>query len=716
MVPKNIFRLCLAILFVVPIVTQAAVFTPYEQNPILSYTGANTFDQHQVRTPKVLYVNGEYKMYYSGVATGNLMEIGLAVSGDGKNWQRYTTDPIFSCGDNLLESCAQYVSWSSYRTSLTNVIYDEGMYKMWYLGNSYNFRPPSFIGYATSSDGINWSALPTNPISPQNAISGFNVYGVEKIAGLYHMYFTMNGGAATYHLTSVNGISWPLASEAIEISSTSIHPIGVIDSILYATIDGKLNKSENGTDFAVITDEALLSDTHRNFAGKFMKVGSELLIYTEESVGRVTWGADNTVITRWTAPATLLGDEDSNPEPPVEAVPLITQIVSPYPSVEETSTWADDVYAGGAAADSCGTTIAQCGCALASMSMLARSYGIEEGEDGKEVSPGNMNEWLEDNDGYAYGGSVLWGKVLEYLSSNGESYLEITAHNETSESSIRSFVENTGPAVGYSNTYGHYFVIAGTEDGGGYTVRDPWWYNTETTNDIKNPLNFVQDYNDTVSKANFFTYRDEPQQLARMIEVHLASPAELLLRDPDGNEVGYIDEIDEVVLGIDRGTYNQSNVINTTGENPSPHVDKELMLLTPSYDSYILEVVGTGDGPYRLTVLNIGDDGEPRTHRFADDITDGEVHTYRISLNGEVSRVSLLELIEAGLGSLGGQLSKFVANKLRIITELTSKENGIAASSVAAGLIGYVERSGEASTYLLGLLAQLQAMLDSEIE
>ena len=136
----------LILVFLIPNFSQAALFEKYQEEPILSYTGSNTFDQHQVRKPKVVEKDGMYYMYYSGVSTGNNIEIGLATSNDGIVWNRYSFDPIYACGENSVPGCGSNINWSSYRTGVIGATKDDGVYKMWYTGNAYNLRAPNHLG------------------------------------------------------------------------------------------------------------------------------------------------------------------------------------------------------------------------------------------------------------------------------------------------------------------------------------------------------------------------------------------------------------------------------------------------------------------------------------------------------------------------------------------------------------------------------------------
>jgi len=90
----------------------------------------------------------KYIMYYDGT-TGGIQQIGLAVSNDGINWEGYNggVAPVFPFGG----PGAWDEDFAS-RATILKVGTDE--YRMWYSGGTGAVNDG--IGYATSTDGINW--------------------------------------------------------------------------------------------------------------------------------------------------------------------------------------------------------------------------------------------------------------------------------------------------------------------------------------------------------------------------------------------------------------------------------------------------------------------------------------------------------------------------------------------------------------------------------
>lgn len=84
------------------------------------------------------------------------------------------------------------------------ILYEDGIYKMWYSGYNPDLARPKFLGYATSTDGINWERYSDKPIFTEKWVEDMIVV---KYEGVYYMYAEGDGDVA-HLLTSPNGIEW----------------------------------------------------------------------------------------------------------------------------------------------------------------------------------------------------------------------------------------------------------------------------------------------------------------------------------------------------------------------------------------------------------------------------------------------------------------------------------------------------------------------------
>jgi hypothetical protein len=396
-------------------------------------------------------------------------------------------------------------------------------------------------------------------------------------------------------------------------------------------------------------------------------------------------------------------------------VDRMTQIESPFPSIAATAGWASLVYAGGRASstDDCGLTIGECGCALTTLSMLGRYRGITTGIDGTNVDPGSMNDWLLSHDGYTADGSILWLYALAFLGEekNGKVMSTLTLDGEgtavTDAESIQTFVMEENPAVAFSKDKGHWFLLNGVTETG-YYVRDPFWYETETTNDVKDVESHVQGYDDVVTKANLFTHSKTPQALPEAIETVLESPAELLLTDSKGRRLGY--DAGVVVDEIEGGSYDQEDFIRDPGDvsDAEPHYAKRLMLVKPQGNTFELSVIGTGEGTYSLTTAVSDGKGKLTNTAYEDETSSGAVHTYTIVT--DLESIELPSYLRDILALIPQSEQKKFVQAFEVVFKQTEKDHVAVTGTLIQNLIGYIELKHGNEAWAGAAIVALQAL------
>ncbi len=326
--------------------------------------------------------------------------------------------------------------------------------------------------------------------------------------------------------------------------------------------------------------------------------------------------------------------------------PLYTQVRSPYPSEALTDEWDGLRYGTGNYADCFDSqtgfsTIRRCGCAIASMVMLGRYYNINDGINNSNVDPGNINAWLTAHNGYTNTGKLWWGKAVEYLGfidqTTGRTMVRFDFNDRTDwnvpfgSSRIDDFLKSAQPLVAYKSSFGHYLIVDGGRVAGSYRVKDPRWYNTKTSNDAEDLSREVRGYNGSFDTANFFTYLEAPKLASASMRIAIASPAELLVTDPQGRRIGRDPITNTVYDEVPDGIYAKEGPIASSDVPLDPatiHETKVVAIPTPLDGSYNIQVIGTASGSYALESLLYDQSGQSEASIVEGNTATGNVQDF----------------------------------------------------------------------------------------
>jgi predicted GH43/DUF377 family glycosyl hydrolase len=161
--------------------------------PVLT-TGINgSWDAYSVTVLHVMKDNGTYKMYYHGFDQHpdySSWRIGLAVSSDGKSWQKYQQPVLTDEG-------------IYFQLGLTSIVKFNDTYFGYF---EYTYMGKSCIGAAISTDGIEWTFNDSNPI-----LSGSTSWDQDGVkyptviydTGKFIMYFGNNSRTAFGYAESI---------------------------------------------------------------------------------------------------------------------------------------------------------------------------------------------------------------------------------------------------------------------------------------------------------------------------------------------------------------------------------------------------------------------------------------------------------------------------------------------------------------------------------
>lgn len=140
--------------------TDGINFTRAQTGPVLQPGSPSDWDGLLVESPTVQYANNQFVMYYTGVSSAWLPQVGRATSLDGIHWTKEPAKPVLTPGIAG--------AWDSYAAAVSSVTFRNGIWSMAFAGVStanvsLTERLPQ-IGSATSIDGIRWNREIKNPI------------------------------------------------------------------------------------------------------------------------------------------------------------------------------------------------------------------------------------------------------------------------------------------------------------------------------------------------------------------------------------------------------------------------------------------------------------------------------------------------------------------------------------------------------------------------
>lgn len=175
--------------------TDGINWTKYQNNPVLQPSVIDGVTERGVGEPTIVH-NDKYRLWYTSIGPSEAYRIGYAISDDGLNWIKGAKFAL-----------VRGTGWEDRGVSHPYVIFENGIYHMWY--SAWGLTGGWKLGYATSTDGINWTRSSSNPLSVPS-LGHIGAPSVIKINNLYHLYYHTGGSIPTniYHAVSENKINW----------------------------------------------------------------------------------------------------------------------------------------------------------------------------------------------------------------------------------------------------------------------------------------------------------------------------------------------------------------------------------------------------------------------------------------------------------------------------------------------------------------------------
>ncbi len=266
------------------------------------------------------------------------------------------------------------------------------------------------------------------------------------------------------------------------------------------------------------------------------------------------------------------------------------------------------------------------GCFVTSWAMLLDYYGFSFN---RHTSPRELNNWLKIHDGYT--GNYLYPKKsVEYANLQLLYGTELKLRYNTSgrdDQLLHNLLLN-GPVileipVGVNSR--HFVLATGeTRIGGTVTwyINDPGGCQADLYSTSLTTL--FERYSNTYINMYWATKAFAIDSLASL-SLRLASPAELLVSDPQGRQTGIDPRTGTTYNDIPGATYSATSIANDSGQaGPDTHLIKELYLPLPIDGQYSVEVIGTGSGDYSFSALGYDSIGIASSSHLSGQTAQGE--------------------------------------------------------------------------------------------
>ncbi len=229
------------ILFPVAFPQAQAIWQKYPSNPIFSENTSN-WDSYHVHNPHILKINNTYNMWYDANG-GSGWRIGFALSPDGiNNWSR-SASPVVPPGTQ--DGLETEMGEPSVLLTPTN------SYKIWY--NAINSGPITFgTRYGESNDGFSWTKIGglifTGSANSWDSGGILRGKSILLINGTYHQWYAgenvtaLNNSWRIGYATSTDGINWTkqnngnpviTPSESWELNNASYPTVLLLNEIYH---------------------------------------------------------------------------------------------------------------------------------------------------------------------------------------------------------------------------------------------------------------------------------------------------------------------------------------------------------------------------------------------------------------------------------------------------------------------------------------------------
>ncbi|MCZ2111147.1 MAG: FHA domain-containing protein, partial [Dehalococcoidia bacterium] len=275
--------------------------------------------------------------------------------------------------------------------------------------------------------------------------------------------------------------------------------------------------------------------------------------------------------------------------------------------------------------DWCGTTIAQCGCAMTSVTTIMALFNIITMPDGEPLTPKTVNDWFNLNarktvrgwvsQGYIYG-DVIWTAVNQLSGEIAAKYpgtrtLRFARTGTGSDAEIKAELRAGRPIV--LEVPGHWIAAVGL-DGDTILINDPFYRDRKT----------LDAYAGKVKSSVLF----EPSNDLSAVVITVPADTRIRVTDKQGRVVGTLDTTSAQdaaknakteIPGASYSTRQAWRDPTCVESAPPVGAGTNQIVLPGSRDDYKIEVLETTGGPTSVSIHTYDKNGQPTVQTIDND-------------------------------------------------------------------------------------------------
>lgn len=277
--------------------------------------------------------------------------------------------------------------------------------------------------------------------------------------------------------------------------------------------------------------------------------------------------------------------------------------------------WGPSEYDSAASLGISSPTMDRWGCAVTSAAMILKYHGMNEFANGKPMDPGNLNLWLDNNNGYQKrpGSSAIFWTSIQRLSKElfnaGKSNVKLVYSGHKPSSNTTTLLNNdlTTEKIPHilqvTTQWGSHYVVGTGVLNNGYSLNDPEWNYPDLSNFINNAYQHTHRYRPSQTNFSYIEFVVDPNVEVLITDSQVRKTGKRIVNGQTQEffEIPNADYYFEPPIG----NPNDEDLAETLGSGIN-----RFLLPEPADGKYSLLVTSTESANYSLEIHTLESDGD----------------------------------------------------------------------------------------------------------